>query len=419
MSSLRQGASQGKRVGIIGGGQLGLMLAESLGKMNAIVSVYDPSPDAPARRVVGTSGLPGDEHGRFVCAPFDDHEQLAEFLRHQDVVTYEFESIDLDVLRRSAQESSTAVIPHPDVLAMTRSRIAERSFIQRLGLPCAPFRAVSSAQELDSALDELGLPIVIKTDRGGYDGKGQWVIGDEQAPPVARDAAKDAVKSNLAERQGNKVLVERRIDLMAEVSCIVAAPQRATHEMTGHGARVPVVFPVFENTHRNQILDTTVLPCALEASVQQRAREIAMACAAGCALEGLLTIEFFYGRAKAGDPCGDRPMLFINEFAPRPHNSGHITRRATSISQFDALALCLLDFSIPEILTLPLAPGFCYRMRNILGGDFRDDAGRQSHLAKVLADGADQSVLLEYYDYGKPEIRSQRKMGHILELCRI
>jgi 5-(carboxyamino)imidazole ribonucleotide synthase len=153
--------------------------------------------------------------------------------------------------------------------------------------------------------------------------------------------------------------------------------------------------------------------------VQQEARKIALACAAGCALEGLLTIEFFYGRAKATDNCGDKPMLFINEFAPRPHNSGHITRRATSISQFDALALCLLDVALPEIVTLPLASGYCYRMKNILGRDFSDEAGRQSHLANVLSGGADHSSLLEYYDYGKPEIRSQRKMGHMLELCRV
>jgi 5-(carboxyamino)imidazole ribonucleotide synthase len=414
MTLLRQDETQRKRVGIIGGGQLGLMLAESLGKMNAIVSVYDPSPDAPARRVVG-SGLDGADHGRFVCAPFDDLEQLAEFLRHQDVVTYEFESIDLDVLRRSAQESSTTVIPHPDVLEMTRSRIAERSFIQRLGLPCAPFRAVSSAHELDIAIRELGMPIVIKTDRGGYDGKGQWVIRDEDAVVAARNA----VIAFLERQPDHRVLVERRIDLLSEVSCIVAAPQRVPDGKNKSGAREPVVFPVFENSHRDQILDTTVLPCSLESSVQQEARKIAKACAAGCALEGLLTIEFFYGRAKATDPCGDKPMLFINEFAPRPHNSGHITRRATSISQFDALALCLLDVALPEVVTLPLAPGYCYRMKNILGGDFSDDAGRQSHLAKVLAYGADDSILLEYYDYGKPEIRSQRKMGHILELCRV
>jgi 5-(carboxyamino)imidazole ribonucleotide synthase len=414
MTLLRQGETQRKRVGIIGGGQLGLMLAESLGKMNAIVSVYDPSPDAPARRVVG-SGLDGAEHGRFVCAPFDDLEQLAAFLRRQDVVTYEFESIDLAVLRRSAQESSTAVIPHPDVLAMTRSRIAERSFIQRLGLPCAPFRAVSSAEELDIAIRELGYPIVIKTDRGGYDGKGQWVIGDEHAASTSIIA----VKSYLAEGPEQRVLVERRIDLIAEVSCIVAAPQSVPEGTKKSGLRAPVVFPVFENSHQDQILDTTVLPCSLESSVQQEARKIALACAAGCALEGLLTIEFFYGRAKATDPCGDKPMLFINEFAPRPHNSGHITRRATSISQFDALALCLLDVALPEVVTLPLAPGHCYRMKNILGRDFSDDAGRQSHLAKVLADGADNSILLEYFDYGKAEIRNQRKMGHILELCRV
>lgn len=417
MSSFHKETGRRKRVGIIGGGQLGLMLAESLGKLNAIVSVYDPSPDAPARRVVGSAGLidPHEDHahGHFICAPFDDLAQLAAFLRRQDVVTYEFESIDLDVLRRCAQDSATCVIPNPDVLAMTRSRIAERAFIAGLGLPCAPHRAASTAAELDTAVRDLGFPLVVKTDRGGYDGKGQWVLRD--AANFA--AARDGVASYLDSSTDHRVLVERRIDLLAEVSCIVAAPQRKPG--SNSASRQPVVFPVFENTHRDQILDTTVLPCSLGADVQQEARKMALACAAGCALEGLLTIEFFYGRAQASDPIGDKPMLFINEFAPRPHNSGHITRRATSISQFDALALCLLDVTLPEVVTLPPAPGYFYRMRNILGGDFVDDAGRLSHLEKVLVPGSEESILLEYYDYAKAEMREQRKMGHILELRRL
>ena len=386
------------RVGIIGGGQLGLMLAESLAQFDTLISILDPDPCAPAARAAsmrarssrtGGADLVATTH--FVAAPFDDKDALLEFVSKQDVVTYDWESIDADTLRTAAAAVGAKVIPDLSILEMTRSRLAERRFIESLDLPCAPYAAAASLEEVRQGLRNLGLPVVVKTDRGGYDGKGQWVLasdGDlERAAP--------ALEGHFA--RGGKVILERRIELLAEVSCIVARNTTTT-----------VTFPVFDNTHRNQILWTTEVPSRLPSETTELARSIALQCATAARLEGLLTVEFFVGK----QPGESLPRLLINEFAPRPHNSGHVTRRATTFSQFDALARCLLDLPLvaPRLLTLP--DGSRYRMTNIMGEDILALQGRKNFAQQVLDTEGDR--LLEYFDYGKRDVRAGRKMGHYI-----
>jgi 5-(carboxyamino)imidazole ribonucleotide synthase len=384
-----------RRVGIIGGGQLGLMLAESLAHHHALVSILDPDPCAPAARAASPKAT-GSNTG-FVCAHFDDLGALDAFVAAQDVVTYEWESINCEALRLAAARHGTVVLPDVSLLETTRSRLAERQWVQSLALPektsCVPFRLASNVAQAQDGKQALGLPLVIKTDRGGYDGKGQWVVTHEAGWNDALGALEPLFGS------GARVVMERRLDLLAEMSCVVARSPQGS-----------LTFPIFENTHRNQILHTTDLPCGLDDSMMSLARSVALKCAESAQLHGLLTVEFFYGRESESS----QGKLYINEFAPRPHNSGHITRRATSTSQFDILARCLLDLPLAQPQLLPAPPGKRYRMINILGDDMLDAGGRVAFEQAIHQQW--QSDLLEYYDYGKAEIRKGRKMGHFIVL---
>ncbi len=375
-----------RRVGIIGGGQLGLMLCESLGKLGAHIRVYDPQPNAPARRACHD----------FECAPFSDLASLTRFVQECDVVTYEFESIDLNALEEASLAKGVHVVPATAVLATTRSRVAEREFIERLGLPCAPFRVAHNSKELKTALDKLGLPLVVKTDRGGYDGKGQWVVRHDDEKKKCEEEASAFFQANPAD-QKQSLLVERRLELTAELSCIVARRKKQS-----------VCFPIFENEHEQQILALTRLPATLPKQVQNEALAIAQKCAEGFDLEGLLTVEFFFGRLSPEGP----EQLLINEFAPRPHNSGHVTRCATNLSQFDALARCLLDLPLPNLHLLPREPDQHFEMINALGKDWEAAGGRNAWREQHCR----AANVLEVYDYGKEESRPLRKMGHVLRV---
>jgi 5-(carboxyamino)imidazole ribonucleotide synthase len=398
------------RVGIIGGGQLGLMLAESLARLRAEIHIYDPDPHAPARRASTA----------FTCAAFSDSDSLAAFCARQDAVTYEFEAIDAQALRLASQQAGCRVLPAVSVLETTRSRFAERQFITRNGLPCAPFVCVTDPGELEAAVHTIGWPCIIKTDRGGYDGKGQWVLNDSDAFSSARaELSAFLPKGNSSVEKSHQsfgLLVEKKIALLAEASCIVARQRNTT------GAATTRIFPVMENKHRNQILFRTRVPSSFGHALSERLQSTALQCAEAFDLEGLLTIEFFIAEAEPDAPPpilqGNSPKvppIFINEFAPRPHNSGHITRRCTNISQFDALAYLLTAHPLPPLVGLEPPTGGHFEMINILGADTEQPGGPWTTWPQAWS--ADPSVL-EIYDYGKAEPRPARKMGHVLRLVQ-
>lgn len=383
-----------KRVGILGGGQLGSMLAAALRTLDAEVSVYDPDPFAPARLRVGKG----------VTAPWNDRLSLEGFFGSCDVITYEFENVESATLRALA--GSRPIRPSLEVLETAQDRIAEKRFMAQGGLPHVAFREVARADELEAALESFGLPAIIKTARGGYDGKGQVAV-------ATADEARAAAAAMAG--YGGRFLLEEPIDLAGELSCIVARD-------AGGGE---AVFPVFENLHRDHILDFTLVPARVSPAVAAAATAIARRAAQAFALTGLLTVEFFVGRSRGGPGGGARPgsrglplpgeepglQLFINEFAPRPHNSGHVTLKACTVSQFDALARILLDAPLhpPELI----GPGvFC--MGNLLGDVWLSQgrAGPETHLD--LSAWRDFPDVLEVMFYGKREPRPRRKMGHFI-----
>lgn len=355
-----------RRVGILGGGQLGLMLAEAVQQLDGDVRVFDPDPDCPC-----ALRLP-----KVVTAPYEDAAALARFTAGCDLLTYEFENVPAKPLR--SLPGAPPILPSLNVLEITQDRIREKEFLRAEGLPVARFAAVREGDDARAAAHALGTPLVLKTAQGGYDGKGQHRI----AHPEDLDRVPDP----------RPWVLEEVVDIALEVSCIVARD--------AGGAEI--AFPLFENVHRDHVLDTTLLPARVPPDVAARVREVALASARALGVVGLLTVEFFLARANDG---GLR--VLVNEFAPRPHNSGHVTRNACSLSQYDALARVLLGVPLTE--PEPLAPG-AFVMGNLLG----DVWLAQGRTTLDLSAWARHPRVVDVYLYGKREARPRRKMGHFV-----
>lgn len=364
-----------KRVGILGGGQLGLMLAEALQQLDAEVHVFDPDPEAPAAR-----RLP-----HVTTAQWSDGAALARFASGCDVLTYEFENVPAEPL--GALEGRVPILPSVAILETTQDRILEKEFLRKEGLPAARSAAVREDDDAFAAAEEIGYPLILKTARGGYDGKGQHWIASAEALAQAAEM--------------RPWVLEEPIEIAAELSCIVAR--------SADGGEV--AFPLFENEHRHHVLDLTLLPAGVSPEVESRVREVALAAARAMGIVGLLTIEFFVGRSRRpeGGVRAGGFEIFVNEFAPRPHNSGHLTRNACSLSQYDALARVLLD--VPLTPPEPLAPG-AFVMGNLLGDVWLAQGARGGELD--LSAWARHPRVVDVYLYGKREPRPRRKMGHFV-----
>jgi len=347
----------GATIGILGSGQLGRMSAMAAKSLGYRVVVYDETSGGPA---VGCSDLG-------ITAPFDDLDALARFASAVDVVTVEFENIPVGALE--FLETKVPVRPSASVVRICQDRVLEKEFLKSNGFPVAPFRVITSAEELAAGLAGLNAPSILKTAALGYDGKGQISLkpGDDTVAAWAKLAAPRAV-------------LEERIAFSSEASVICArSPQ--------HPA---VCFPVQANVHRHGILDITVAPALLEHSVTARAQQIASAIAEKLGVIGLITAEFFVL------PDGS---LMVNELAPRPHNSGHHTLETAMTSQFaqHVRAICGLPLGPVELRS----PGV---MINILGDLW---SGGEPHWELLLREPG-----LFLHLYGKSEAKPGRKMGH-------
>lgn len=336
-----------KTIGIIGGGQLGQMLAASAVESGHRVIVLDPTPDCPASLVAEQ-----------IVAPYDDAEAVAELSRRSDVVTYEFENVSAETLGEvpNAPQGTLA-------LETCQDRLAEKSFLEDTGIPIAPYRAVT---DLDAAVQDLGYPCVVKTTRGGYDGKGQVVLrGPEDLEAGRRLVAKAPC------------VLEQWVPFEREISVIVARnPQGEV-----------VTFPPAENEHKNNILHRSIVPARISAATKNQAEMLAKRIAGAIELVGVMGVEMFVA------PSGE---LYVNELAPRPHNSGHYTIEACDFSQFDLHIRAVTGGALPEPKLLSPAV-----MTNILGQDLAD-----------LEPEPDWHLHL----YGKAEAKTDRKMGHVTRL---
>ncbi len=356
----------GATIGVVGGGQLGRMLALEARRMGYRVLVLDPERDSPAAQVA-------DGHVR---APLDDADAARELARRSDVITLEWENADADAIR--ALEEIVPVRPGAHVLEAAQHRVREKEAVRALGVQTADFCAVRTLEELAAAVEALGTPAILKTARGGYDGKGQRVLrSPEDADAAFRDLARDGVAD---------LVLESLVPFRMEASVICARSPRGEI----------AAFPIVENRHHRGILDLTIAPADLPPAVLEDARRIGEALAEGLGVVGLLAAELFV-------TAEDR--VLVNELAPRPHNSGHYTWEACSVSQFEQQlrAVCGLPLARPELLR-PAA------MANLLG----DDVGTGEELPQVERALGVAGVSLHLY--GKRQARPGRKMGHLTAL---
>jgi 5-(carboxyamino)imidazole ribonucleotide synthase len=351
----------GRTIGIVGGGQLGRMIALAGRRMGYRIHVFDPEADGPTGQLADVQ----------VCAAYEDVAAARRFARDVDVVTFEFENIPAETLAAIAEDRP--VHPSPEVLHVCRHRLREKDFLQRHGFPLTPYRAVSSAAELSQALVELGAPAILKTADFGYDGKGQARLDHHEGLPE--------VWTKLGRPQG---VLEAFVPFTKEVSVICA--RAADGNMCCFGPA--------ENVHARHILDVTTVPADLSPTLARQAVELACAVTQSLRVVGLLAVEMFLAGEK----------LLVNELAPRPHNSGHYSVDACVTSQFEQQLRAVCGLPLGDVSLLRPAA-----MANLLG-DLWQDGEPNWAAALTLPD-------VKLHLYGKNEPRPGRKMGHLTALA--
>ncbi|HRI80876.1 MAG TPA: 5-(carboxyamino)imidazole ribonucleotide synthase [Opitutaceae bacterium] len=362
----------GKTIGILGGGQLGRMLAQAAAQMGYHVHIFEPVGPSPA----------GEVARKEVNAPYEDLAALRAFAAACDVVTYEFENVPAAPLR--AIEGLTRLQPHRLVLQTCQNRSREKNWLREAGFPHAAFAEVPAAGDhaagrasLIAGIHEVGLPCVVKTADFGYDGKGQLkVMGEEEIEAAAARFA------------GQAVVIERFVTFACEVSVVVA--RTAAGEVRA--------YPVTENIHTNHILDFSIVPARIAPAVATAAEKLACAIAEKISLVGVLGVEMFV------TPAGE---ILVNELAPRTHNSGHWTLDACATSQFEQQVRAICGLPLGAVtLHSPVV------MVNILG----DAWGLQPGLDRAPTEPAWAALLarpnVRLHLYGKVSPRLGRKMGH-------
>ncbi len=349
-------------IGVFGSGQLGRMFAIEARKMGYRVHTFSPECDTPTGQIADIE----------TAAAYDDLYEVRTFAQSVDVVTFEFENVPSNTVEAASEFVET--FPKGEILHTTQNRLREKTFLSNNRFPVTPFRHITTIEELRTAVDVLGTPCVLKTAGFGYDGKGQSKIKS----PADIETAFDALC-------GSESVLEAFVDFEKEISVVCARGQ------DGDFAH----FGVFENKHADHILDVSFAPAAIGQSVFEQAVEIARSVAETLDYVGTLCVEFFLTKDE---------KLLINELAPRPHNSGHLTFDACVTSQFEQQlrAVCGLPLGSTEYLR-PAA------MVNLLGEVWQN--GEPNWTAAL------DRPNVKLHLYGKAEPRAGRKMGHITALA--
>lgn len=355
-------------IGIVGGGQLGRMLILEGHRMGVRFAVLDPSAHCPA--AVMTQSL--------INASFTDGEALEQLGRNSDCITYEFEHIDAEKLME-LERKGYHVMPSPETLFMIQDKFRQKSFLSDHGLPVPRFMAVNQLKDLQKAADIFGCPLMLKSCKGGYDGKGNHLILSTEEVPMAFEKMGGGSRSLMAEES---------IDFHMEISVLAVRDEQENI----------VTFPVGQNIHRNNVLHRTVVPAPLPEKILAKAQDLAMDTMDKMKGVGIFGIEMFV----------DRDMeLLINEIAPRTHNSGHHTIESCNISQFGQQLRALMGWPLMKpVLRKPAV------MINLLGDEGGPGTPRLWGIQEAMKLGEVYPHL-----YGKTESRPGRKMGHVTILA--
>jgi 5-(carboxyamino)imidazole ribonucleotide synthase len=358
MTTLR---TPGPTIGVVGGGQLGRMLAEAAAPLGIEVVVLDPTPDCPAAPVARDQ----------IVAGFDDEAGIRELAARADVLTFEIELADQDVMERVSDDTGTPVHPKPATLETIHDKLVQKRDLEDAGVPVPPFRAVEDADDVRRAIDDYGAPVMLKARTGGYDGRGN-------VPVESKADAEDALES-----VAGPAMVESFVDFEREVSVIAVK-----------GEDEIATFPIGENIHEDEILRETVVPARSSEAVTERAHAVARDVLEVMDGRGVYGIELF--ETREGE-------ILLNEIAPRPHNSGHWTIEGAQSSQFEQHARAVLGWPLgstelrsPTVLT------------NLLADVDEERRAELSDIDHVL-----ETPAAHLHWYGKRQARPLRKMGHV------
>lgn len=383
----------GATVGVLGSGQLGRMLAFAARRMGYRLHTFSPGSDTPTGQVAD----------REVSAPYEDLDAVREFASRVDVVTFEFENVAAAAAEAAAEHAP--VRPAHRVLHTTQNRLREKRFLTRHGFPVTPFREVRSRDDLAQGVSELGPPAVLKTAGWGYDGKGQSLLAPEELDEAREEtleaawdtAGLDETKAGRGANGGsNDVpdedagILEGFVDFEREVSVVAARGLDGAF----------VHYGVMANDHADHILDVSMAPAPVPPEVAREAEGIARGVLEKLDVVGVLCVEMFLTR---------NGRLLVNELAPRPHNSGHLTIEGHATSQFEQQlrAVCGLPLGSTE----PVRPA---AMANLLGDLWWPEGAtrpREPHWVRALEEPG-----VRLHLYGKQEVRPGRKMGHLTAL---
>ena len=346
-----------KNLGILGGGQLGSLLSIAAKKLNIKTTIFCDDVDAPAQNFCDD----------FICAKYNDKQKIQEFVQKVDIVTYEFENIPFETLNQ--MNKLKPVLPKPSVNRLIQHRLAEKDFVNKLNIRTTRYVSVDKKSDMETLEDFL--PGILKTTTMGYDGKGQYPIKNME----------DINSLNIDFSKG--YILEKLVKLQKEISVIVTRFSNNNFE----------IYEPIENTHQDQILKHSVIPAKINKKIIDQSKDWATQIAEELKYIGTLCVEFFIDRNE---------NLYVNEIAPRVHNSGHLTINAYNISQFEnhVRAVCSLE-------KIPLKKLHNAKMENLIGNQIEPYR---------------QNIKLNenefFFDYLKKEIKEKRKMGHITTLIK-
>jgi 5-(carboxyamino)imidazole ribonucleotide synthase len=349
-------------VGIIGGGQLGKMIAHEARRMSLKIIILDPTEGCPASRIA-------DEQ---IVADFKDESAIIKLAEKCDVLTYEIELANSAALKE-LEAKSYPVRPAPETLRIIQNKFRQKSFLKDHRIPVPDFELVRSEKHLEELCKKFGFPAMLKACEDSYDGKGNFLI-----------TSKSKVHEAFGYFAGRECMLERFVPFTKEISIMVARNPAGQIES----------FPVAENIHKNSILDTTIVPARISRNVKSKAKKVAEKTMQVLQGAGIFGIEMFVTK-KGG--------VLVNEIAPRPHNSGHYTNEACSVSQFEQHLRAVLDLPLskPELLSPAV-------MVNILGAEDSNGPYAVKGLVRMLGVPG-----VKLYIYGKMTAKPRRKLGHI------
>ena len=344
-------------IGIIGGGQLGSMLAEAAKKINIKTIIFSDDMDSPAKNF-------SDE---FLCGSYDDENKIKEFINKVDIVTFEFENIPYKTLKKINE--SKKVLPKPEINKIVQNRLSEKDFLNKININTTKYVSIKNDKDLKSNIDLL--PGILKTCTMGYDGKGQYKINSSQE------------LENLKLDFKKEFILEKLINLKKEISVIITRYGRGRYE----------IYEPIENVHEDQILKYSKIPSDINTTISKKSEDWAIKISEELDYIGTLCVEYFIDK---------NDNLYVNEIAPRVHNSGHLTINSHNVSQFENHIR-----AISGLEQIKIQKFYNAKMKNLIGDDI------SAYRKKKFKDNE------FFFDYLKKEIKKKRKMGHftITEKC--